>query len=237
VATRKPRRHAGEHDLIEAFGQPGCPVCRLSTEAVDAYLTSVCYEQVNDLDLREQLRSAGGFCRPHAERFIKQRLGQLAAAIVYRDVLSTARKRLAGGTWGQRGRSRLAALFGGAFGRPGGRNTPACPGCEAEHEAEGRYLSALRNRLQDPSVRAKYQAGDGLCLPHIDQALQADDAGADVLAQAAVQMLGTMVGELDDYIRKHDYRFHSAVWDGGEDTPERAVERAVGKSPDPQFVS
>ena len=60
MAARKPRRHAGEHDLIEAFGQPGCPVCRLSTEAVDAYLTSVCYEQVNDLDLREQLRSAGG---------------------------------------------------------------------------------------------------------------------------------------------------------------------------------
>ena len=97
MAARKPRRHAGEHDLIEAFGQPGCPVCRLATEAVDAYLTSVCYEQVNDLDLRAQLRTAGGFCRAHAERFIRQRLGQLAAAIVYRDVLNTARKRIAAG--------------------------------------------------------------------------------------------------------------------------------------------
>ncbi|MGE3267298.1 MAG: DUF6062 family protein [Chloroflexota bacterium] len=234
MAARKPRRHAGEHDLIEAFGQPGCPVCRLATEAVDAYLTSVCYEQVNDLDLREQLRSAGGFCRPHAERFIKQRLGQLAAAIVYRDVLNTARKRLAGG-WAGRSRSMLAGLFG--RGRTSVRTVPDCPGCEAEREAEGRYLTALRNRLTDPAVRARYQAGDGLCLPHIEQALQADDAGAAALAEAAVEMLGTIVGELDEYIQKHDYRFHTAVWDGGEDTPERAVERAVGHRPDPQFVS
>lgn len=234
MAARKPRRHAGEHHLIEAFGQPGCPVCRLSTEAVDAYLTSVCYEQVNDLDLREQLRSAGGFCRPHAERFIKQRLGQLAAAIVYRDVLNTARKRLASG-WTGRGRSMLAGLFG--RGRPSVRTIPKCPGCEVEAEAENRYLSTLRNRLRDATVRAKYQAGDGLCLPHIDQALQTDDPGAEALAEAAVEMLGVIVADLDEYIKKHDYRFHSAVWDGGEDTPERAVERAVGHAPPPEFVS
>src|SRR5438093_46701 len=67
MATRKLRRHAGEHDLIAAFAQSGCPVCRLTTESVDAYLTAVCYEQVNDLDLREQLRSVGGFWRGHAD--------------------------------------------------------------------------------------------------------------------------------------------------------------------------
>jgi hypothetical protein len=234
MAARKPRRHAGEHDLIEAFGQPGCPVCRLATEAVDAYMTSVCYEQVNDLDLREQLRTAGGFCRAHAERFIRQRLGQLAAAIVYRDVLNTARKRIAAGGGGLGPRSKLAALFGGGKAR---RDAPPCPGCEAQTEAEGRYLTALRNRMVDPAVRAKYQAGDGLCLPHIDRALQADDAGARALAEAAVEMLGSIVADLDEYIRKHDYRFQTPVWDGGEDTPERAVERAVGHAPDPQFVS
>ena len=74
---------------------------------------------------------------------------------------------------------------------------PPCPGCEAEAEAENRYLDALRNRLRDPSVREKYQAGDGLCLPHIDQALQAEDEGARVLAEAAVEMLGKIVGELE----------------------------------------
>ena len=48
---------------------------------------------------------------------------------------------------------------------------------------------------------------------------------------------GAIVGDLDEYIRKHDYRFHEAVWDGAEDTPERAVERAVGHTPPPEFLS
>lgn len=236
MTARKLRRHAGEHDLIEAFGQPGCPVCRLTTESVDAYLTAVCYEQVNDLDLREQLRSAGGFCRTHAERFLRQRLGQLASAIVYRDVLNTARKRIAASA-GQRARSKLAALLGGRGGRRELAGGPRCPGCEAEGEAERRYLGILLKRLPEHAVLDQYRAGDGLCLPHLDQALQVESDATRILGEAAVGMLGTIVDELDEYIRKHDYRFQTAVWDGGEDTPERAVERAVGQRPPPILSS
>jgi hypothetical protein len=239
-AARKPRRHAGEHDLIEAFDQPGCPVCRLATEAVDAYLTSVCYEQVNDLDLREQLRSVGGgFCRSHAERFLQQRHGQLAAAIVYRDVLSTARKRIVTSA-GQRPLSKLAALLGGRRGRHETTSGPRCPGCEVEQDAERRYLGVLVSRLRDERILERYRANDGLCVPHLGRALESDDAGARILADAANDMLTALVGELDEYIRKHDYRFQqpfqTGAWDGGEDTPERAVERAVGHRPPPGFV-
>src|SRR4051812_2579667 len=200
MAARKLRRHAGEHDLIEAFDQPGCPVCRLVTESVDAYLTAVCYEQVNDLDLREQLRSRGGFCRAHAERFLRQRLGQLASAIVYRDVLSTARKRIAASV-GQRARSKLAGVLGGRRGRggvggggrgmgggggggarwrggvwrggEGGRGEtvggPRCRGGGVEGAAARRYLEILHKRLPEQAILDQYRAGDGLCLPHLDQ--------------------------------------------------------------------
>jgi hypothetical protein len=240
MAARKPRRHAGEHDLVEAFDQPGCPVCRLATEAVDAYLTSVCYEEVNDLDLREQLRSVGGgFCRGHAERFLQQRHGQLAAAIVYRDVLSTARKRIAGST-GQRARSKFAALLGGKRGRPEAAGGPKCPGCEVEEDAERRYLDLLCSRLRDERVLERYRANDGLCVPHLERALDRNDEGARILGEAATGMLSTLVDALDDYIQRHDYRFQkpfqTADWNGGEDTPERAVERAVGQRPPPGFV-
>ena len=234
-SARRPRRHAGEHDLIEAFGQPGCPVCRLSTEAVDAYLTSVCYEQVNDLDLREQLRSAGGFCRAHAERFIQQRLGQLAAAIVYRDVLNTARKRLgwpagpgaAARCWRRCSAARTASV----------RTVPRLPRLRGRGRSRGplpRASSATACATR-PSA-SEYQAGDGLCLPHIDQALQTDDDGAVALAEAAVEMLGTIVGRPRRVHPEARLPLPEAVWDGGEDTPERAVERAVGHHPGPQFV-
>jgi hypothetical protein len=64
-----------------------------------------------------------------------------------------------------------------------------------------------------------------------------DDAGAAALAEVVVESLGVIVADLDEYIKKHDYRFHNPVWDGGEDTPERAVERAVGHRPPPEFTS
>ena len=95
----------------------------------------------------------------------------------------------------------------------------------------------LCNRLRDSAVLERYQASDGLCLPHIDRALESRRRrGAQASAEAAAGMLGTIVAELDEYIQKHDYRFQTPVWDGGEDTPERAVERAVGHRPPPSFV-
>jgi hypothetical protein len=228
---KQPRRHAGEHDLIEAFGLPGCPVCRLASEAVDAYLTAVCYEQVNDLDLRAQLREAGGFCRVHAHRFLRQRLGQLASAIVYRDVLNTARGRIRDHAPG-----RAGPFLGGLLGRRAPRNgiatggAPNCPACAALAEAEERHVGTLRSRITDPDVLGKYRAGDGLCLPHLDRALDGDGEGPRLLTDAAVESLGTLVAELDEYIRKHDYRFQDETLAGQEDVPGRAIERAVGRA-------
>jgi hypothetical protein len=86
--------------------------------------------------------------------------------------------------------------------------------------------------VTEPQIAARYRAADGLCLPHLDRALEVDDAGARVLAESAGGSLGTLVDELDEFIRKHDYRFRPESWDDGADTPERAIERAVGR-PDP----
>ena len=229
---RQPRRHAGEHDLIAAFGMAGCPVCRLASEAVDAYLTAVCYEQVNDLDLRAQLRAAGGFCRPHAHRFLRQRLGQLASAIVYRDVLNTARGRIRQHQPSRGGASFLGGLLGSRGGRKGVATggAPNCPACAALVEAEERHVGTLLSRVAKPEVLAKYRAGEGLCLPHLDRALEADGDGARLLAEIAVENLGTIVAELDEYVRKHDYRFQDESLAGSEDVPRRAIERAVGRT-------
>ncbi|MCC6177906.1 MAG: hypothetical protein IT305_21610 [Chloroflexi bacterium] len=231
MTSRKPRRHAGEHDLLDAFDQPGCPVCRLASEAVDAYMTSVCYEQVNDLDLREQLRQRGGFCRPHAYRFLRQPLGQLASAIVYRDVLNTARKRIAA-TVSKRS-SLLSGLFGGRAARRDEPPRTRCPGCEVQFEAEERHLGTLTDRLTRDDVLERYQRSDGLCLPHLERALIRDSDGSRRLADAALASLEAMVADLDEYIRKHDYRFQTPVWDGNEDAPERGVQRAVGQRAEP----
>jgi len=236
---RQPRRHAGEHDLIAAFGMGGCPVCRLASEAVDAYLTAVCYEQVNDLDLRAQLRDAGGFCRPHAHRFLRQRLGALASAIVYRDVLSTARGRIRARGPARNGPFGGSAFLGGLLGSRGTRKgaatggAPNCPACEVLLEAEDRHVGTLLSRIERPHVLEQYRAGDGLCLPHLDRAFETEGEPARLIAEAADAKLAEIVAELDEYVRKHDYRFTDEGLAGSEDVPRRAIERAVGRA-DPE---
>jgi hypothetical protein len=227
-------------DLIEALDQPGCPVCRLTDEAVDRFLGSVCYEQVNDIELRAELRAAGGFCRAHAYRFLHQPNGRLAAAIVYRDMLANAARRLGdgkpAGAPARTGRHPwLAALVGGLGERRESDRSrrPGCPACRVRVEAESRNLRALGERLADPSVQARYRSADGLCLPHLDWALERDQAVAAFVAEATKAGLVGLIAHLDEYIRKHDYRFRPKYWDVSDelaDAPARAVERAVGPS-------
>ncbi|MFN8523433.1 MAG: DUF6062 family protein [Chloroflexota bacterium] len=235
MAPKKPRRHAGEHDLIEAFDLPGCPVCRLAHESVDAFFTSVAYEQVNDLDLRERIRNDGGFCPVHARRFLELPLGPLATAIIYRDVLVTTKRRIEAAAPRRRA-SLLASLTRGRLGSPPGEQSgrAGCVACDVLSEAEGRHLDVLCERLARPAVRERYTRSGGLCLPHLERALQRAADAESPLRETAVSALGAIVTELEEYIQKHDYRFHTPDWDDAKDVPERALDRAVGRNAEPR---
>ena len=47
-------------DLIEAFGQPGCPVCRLSSEPGVLFLLGVRIEEGHDTEVRRDLLTLSG---------------------------------------------------------------------------------------------------------------------------------------------------------------------------------
>ena len=123
-------------------------------------------------------------------------------------------------------------MLGARSGRKGVATggAPNCPACAALAEAEERHVGTILSRIGRPEFLASYRAGGGLCLPHLDRALEADGAGPRLLAEAAVENLGTIVAELDEYIRKHDYRFQDESLAGAEDVPGRAIERAVGRA-------
>jgi hypothetical protein len=79
-------------DLLDEMGEgsqqggPDCPVCRLVSKKVTAYLDAIAYENVNDLGVREELRSSLGYCAAHGQEWLKMR-NTLATALIYRDVL------------------------------------------------------------------------------------------------------------------------------------------------------
>ncbi len=101
-------RHSLYFDLLDAFGEPGCAVCRLATRSAARFLDVLSYENVNDYEVREWLRQARGFCTVHAWQWADDVRDGLGTAIIYRDILRAV----------QADARAAAGLFSGVPGMP-----------------------------------------------------------------------------------------------------------------------
>src|SRR4029453_14690796 len=87
---RLPVRTGADVHLADAFGAPGCPLCRERARSEDAYLESILAESVNDIPFRQALDAARGFCPRHVAAVLeadRRRAGTLGAAILLRATL------------------------------------------------------------------------------------------------------------------------------------------------------
>jgi hypothetical protein len=226
-------RHTTYFELMAALGEPGCALCRLATRSVREYFHALGYEQVNDVELRAALRAANGYCRRHAWLFLEQGGNRLGVAIIYRDLVEQARQRLGGrglSSVSRLGR-RLRRLLGGRHReRPAHRWAEGCAACRVEGEAETRYGGTLLEHLGEAELRQRFADSSGLCQPHLAAAIACHRAGPDSawLEADAARRLELLAGQLDQYIRKHDYRFRQEGFGVEQDSPQRAIERMVG---------
>ncbi len=220
-------RDTATFEVRDALARPGCPVCGLALRAVGRFIESVSYEQVNDPGLRAELRTAHGFCNTHAFRWLREARSVLGTAIIYRDVLRTALRGLGPQRpSGRRRRGVFQALLGSSdeAAAAGG-----CPACRVQREAEARYLGALLEALADPSVSESFRRSAGLCLVHTLGAARLGGAGAERAADHARRATQRLIEQLNEVIRKEDYRFRREPRPEGErSAPRRAVEWAAG---------
>jgi hypothetical protein len=222
---------AGPRDVTafearEALGQSGCAICHLSLRSVTKLIGAIAYEQVNDLTLRERLRRGGGFCNAHAHQWLTEAHSVLGTALIYRDVLQAALRELD---------EPASKSNGGLFRalRRGNRSEADCPLCEAQAQAEARYLEALLAVLAaDPAARKTLlDAEDGLCRRHTLAALRSGHAAATYVVESARASLERTLADLDEVIRKEDYRFrHEERTDAQRRAPARAIDWAAGAS-------
>lgn len=223
------------HNLQAALAQPGCPVCRLAQQAVHDYLKSVLYESVNDIKTRDRLRAAQGFCRRHAWLLPGFR-DPLAIAIIYRDVANQAGKDLAAAA-AEAGGVSVLRLRGSRAGKDAAhRLAPhrSCPACAIAESSEKMTLTVLLLHLASAELQSAYTASAGLCLPHLRQGLGLANSDEEVRALAALQqqVYDRLIGELDEFIRKHDYRFRHEEMGRERDAPRRAIAATVGEDAD-----
>ena len=212
-------RDSTSFEVREALARGGCPVCRLALRSVGRWLASVAYDQINDIELRDRLRAARGFCNTHSHRWLREVGNVLGTAIVYQDLLTAALRELDGENV-QRGQRWRAILGGqGAIGD--------CPACAAQSEAEQRYLTALlATAAADPHA---LEGSEGLCLRHTRAAQRRGGPGAERAVQLTRSAIEQLLAELGEVIRKEDYRFrHEPRTDAERTAPSRAVARAAG---------
>jgi hypothetical protein len=213
------------HELLDALRADGCAICRLARKASDSYINALLYEGVVDVDLRQKLRDARGPCYVHAWRMASRRGAVLGTAIVYRDVINTLAKELEvpekRSLLGSKGSlaQRLAAA-------------EPCPACSLEQDAVRRAIKTLLKHIGDADVAESYVAAGGLCLPHFTETLtHASGAASQSLADWQAAAFRRLRDELDELIRKHDYRFSGeAITEQEAVAWTRAVAVAVGEA-------
>jgi hypothetical protein len=156
-------------------------VCRRAEESVDDAAAGLLREQVNDAEFQNRLLQSRGFCRDHAWRLVRTR-DILGIALLHRSLLE-----------------RLEH-------RPSGAASARCPLCVSREKAETMAMDTLVMHLSEPELLDRIAKSDGLCQRHLEVAVaRCHDSAALIDAQATDR--GRLVKDLDELIRKHDYRF------------------------------
>ncbi len=201
----------GAFNLEDAFIQEGCPVCRIALGNVQRLIESTNYDALGDPGIRAELTEATGYCTVHAQQWL-QTAFVLGTAMLYRDVIMRTLRELRGLTGRRQIGGRVMSALGGS--RDPARSvdvgTPRrpCPACELLQESESALIRTLVDRLRDENVQSGYEGSEGLCIPHLRRALGAssDAAVFRCLRERAIRTEETLLGHLNEIVRKHDYR-------------------------------
>ena len=210
MEPERPSRHIGFYQLLDAMRQPGCPICRLAGWASHRWLESVFYGHVNDAGIREELRRAAGFCSGHTEQVL--RLGNpLGGSIIYADVLRHVSDHLAQ------------------------RPPAACPCCMTEATAVSNAVATLLEHIEEEDVRAAYEAGEGLCLPHLRLALAPRTSrGRGFLEEHERGRLRALAEECESLVGKSDYEHIGCELGPERNAWRRAAHKLAGATTSPR---
>ena len=226
-------------EMLDALAQPGCAFCRLLDGIADRLVDAILFESVNDVKVREELNAARGLCRRHGPLLV--RTGRsLGTAITMQGVIKVLLRQLDSGEVGSG--SRLRALLGGAgVGRAPAAGLAAalnpqtpCPVCVQEATFAAHYTETLLRQTRPGSpLLAAYEASDGLCLPHFRDVLATPTSGpAPGLLVAAQRAIWSRLNdELEEFLRKSDYRFQKEPFGAERDSWQRAISAVSGQLP------
>lgn len=223
MADLKPFNY---YDLIEAFREGGCAVCRMVDRDARRFLDSLLYEYVNTPDTHAAMRAGRGLCAEHSGQLVEYGASVLGIAILHAAVLDELLKVTAAapvkGGWGRRG--------GGAALADKLEPVGVCMACQSLQRSENQHTGALARHIEEPALLQAYRASEGLCLPHFRAVLRAaPDAGrADSLVTIQTDMWRKLKAELDTFADKYDSNHAENVMGAEGDSWRRATRLVAG---------
>jgi hypothetical protein len=206
-------------------------------EASASYLDTLLYEQVTDVGVRRKLRQARGLCHWHSWEARKLTTAALGVAIIAQDLLEEECARLAAAQRRALWR-RLRPLVQAQLSRPallaylrGWLYRGICPACQVVVEHERHALLTTLNFVHEEDFARRFEASAGLCLPHTVRASACDPShpGLGGLLEVQRRKYACLAAELEEFCRKHDYRFSHEAWGAESDAWLRALEMLAGK--------
>lgn len=212
------------YDLLQAFEQPGCPICRLTADSVHHYLEALMYEYVNEPPTHMAVRAARGFCPAHAWHIQDQiNASALGIAILYEGLVRNLLNDM-GPVQPDSGRRQIAQAANAL--KPLG----PCPACEHRVIIEDHLLRNLLDHLDQAGFAAGLQRSAGLCLPHLRQALDQPAPAAAKATLIAIQQAiwQHLQRDLEEFVRKNDYRLIREEMGDEGTSPRRAIEQMSG---------
>jgi Family of unknown function (DUF6062) len=209
--------------LCEALDAAGCPICTLVEKACYKHLDGLFYESVNDVGTRKRLHVSQGFCNWHAHLATRVPHTDSGIAIIYEDLLRGVVERVTARVAEPPMRHRSSVKLLPA--------TAECSICETARFNEHVFLGELLRWFDDPELQTKYRPAFGLCLPHLQQALDGfrDHPQLPALLAAEREKLAALQAELQEFNRKRDYRFANEPKGCEQTAWRRVIEKFTGK--------
>ena len=227
------------NQLVPALKQPGCPICNLQRATVQRFLTSFLQENLMDRAARQKVLDSLGFCPTHTFQLAGMEMRNdgdpLGTNILHEQINGRVQQALR--KWQSGRRPGWLGDLQDRFLKQIGQKKPAaipvaeCPVCAGMRENGTRALAALLDELGRGSeeIMPLYEKGDGLCLGHLRQGLDAvgDDfpAGAEIVVQNALKRLDSQQLRMREYIRKHNISYQDEKMKPEE---EQAWREALG---------
>ncbi len=153
------------HDLIEAFAEGGCPLCRLALRAVHRYLDALLYEFSTDPETHRAFRDGRGLCNAHSWQLTEIMGGALSTAVLFHSALREVQQ--------------LTKAPNGTPRKQADQLAPrrACPACQHLHDSEAACLEVFPRYLDEPTFNAAWHTSQSVCLPHLRMLLPKLTAG------------------------------------------------------------